>query len=327
MPAQRQADTSYIAEIFAFIERVLEDNLEEGALLDCLEAVFRAKEGTEETAPFMLLPIRVCQAAGGQAERAIGVSAAWFMLHTAALLLDDVEDGDLESKSWPLIRPSQAINAASALIVASQLALIRAGPHKQDHSLSRQLVSTFGHLVLRTCDGQHLDLSGQPFSLDDYWRMAAGKSGSFFELACRTGAMVAVDDPTVIDGYAEFGRNLGILLQICDDFSGVWKPSGRSDLVTGSRTLPLVYALSVADPETARHLLQLIEGAATDPPALSRAQQMLVDLGALQYVIVEAERFRRRSRAALVAQQGDSLALGWLKDLLDKMSPVPASIA
>jgi competence protein ComQ len=241
------------------------------------------------------------------------------MLHTAALLLDDVEDGELDGKPWPVVGPAEAVNIATALVFAAQLALARLESETGDPTVSLALWQTFNRASLQVCAGQHLDLTAASAALETYWQVAAGKAGQVFALACRVGAMLGACDAQWIARYDEFGYNLGILVQISDDFNGVWNSPGAGDLRAGLRTLPVVYALSVSPPHARKHLNDLLAVASADSAACAEVRRLLVDLGALQYLILQAEVYRRQAVEALACVPGVQAAQAKLLALSDRI--------
>jgi geranylgeranyl pyrophosphate synthase len=326
MLSPRQGDASYITRVCDLIESVLGESLTEGPLFEAIEAILQTLKGEEAKSSFAFLPIWTCQAAEGDPHQAVTVSAAWCVLHTAALLLDDVEDGELDRKPWPPMTPSQAINVATALTSVAQLLLGCMGRWGVTDSLALALSQAVNQAFLQVCAGQHLDLAATLSSLEGYWRMAAGKSGGCFAVACRAGAMVAGADSAQIARYAEFGRQLGILVQISDDFNGTWNSPGPGDLVPGSKSLPVIYALSVGSPETQAQFLDLLPRARTSEAALAEARQMLIDLGALHYMVVQAETHRRRAQEALPLPGQDRDAYDQLVALLNRVMPAPRPV-
>jgi geranylgeranyl pyrophosphate synthase len=222
-------------------------------------------------------------------------------------MLDDVQDEEFDCKMWPGMTPSQAVNVATALTFVSQLALEHICQLGTDADLVLALWGTFSRAIVQICSGQHLDLSDSTPTLDGYWRAAAGKSGEFFALACRAGAMLASHDSWLVDHYARFGYNLGIVIQIADDFEGLWHASGPGDLAKGARSLPIVYALSVGSPEVRTRLYDLLTRLPGEAEVADEARQVILDLGALHYMVAQAELFRSRAESALPepARQGD----------------------
>ena len=325
MPPPR-GEARWVAEVYDLIESILQENLRQCPFRDRLEAILQVVQAEkEEDASFVLLPTWICKAVGGDRRRAVPVAAAWCLLHTAALLLDDVEDQELDYMAWPSMSPAQAVNAATGLIFASQMAWAHLGRLGVDGALSLSLQEIFGHTILQACVGQDLDLAADAFSLGDYWQVAEAKSGALFALACRGGAMLGTTDRQQVESSAEFGHNLGVLIQISDDFNGVWNAPGAGDLVAGSKSLPVVYALSVGGQETREHLLDLLSRTSVEGRAVSEARELLADLGALHYLMVQGQVYRRRAQAALLQLEQDTQTCAQLDALLHRVMPVPGS--
>ena len=273
------------------------------------------------TNPFLLLPILCCEAAGGDEDQATAIAAAWFLLYLAARVLDDIEDGDALQSPWSAIGAPQAINAATGLIFASQLAFAHLPQIEADRDLALSLLEDFNRTTLRMCAGQHADLTEESnLSLERCLSIAEAKSGEFFALACRAGALLGTDE---VAPYSEFGYNLGVLIQMCDDFEGIWNPQGRSDLATGKRTLPVIYALNVAPPSVRDCLEQLLVKATGEQEAEGQARRIITALGAPHYLLIEAQIRRRRAEAALCSTGKSSSACRQLIALLNGHFRVP----
>ena len=69
------------------------------------------------------LPGLCCQAAGGRAQLAEPVAAAWLLFYVAAHLMDDLEDQDNPDPWWRSLGPGAAINIATGLYFSAGLAL------------------------------------------------------------------------------------------------------------------------------------------------------------------------------------------------------------
>ncbi len=284
-------------------------------------ALHSAPEDGAGDAPLTLLPILSCEAVGGDAHRATPLAAAWCLLFLAARILDDLEDKDADNALWTAIGPARAINVATGLILAAPLALAYLHRWDVEDSIFFTLHEHFHRTALRICAGQHSDLTQQAVCLEEYWRMAGAKAGEPFALACRAGALVGGGNGQQVALLGEFGHNLGLLTQIGDDFHGVWGLSGRSDLAAGRRTLPILYALTVA-PIASRELLRdLLARATENAEAGAQACQIITEMGALHYLLTEAELRRQRARGALEAARLSSCALHRLRLLLDQAAP------
>jgi geranylgeranyl pyrophosphate synthase len=189
--------------------------------------------------------------------------------------------------------------------------------------LSLSSLDDFGRTVLCMCAGQHADLAAQnatDLSLEQYRAIVAAKSGGFFALACRAAAMLGAED-TKVARYAEFGYNLGMLVQISDDLVGLWESGQRNDLAAGQQTLPILYALSVADLKQQAILRELLLQAPDDASAEAEARQIIIALGAPAYLLVEAQVHRRRAKDALQATGQFNPAYDQLSALVDEIIP------
>ena len=269
---------------------------------------------TQES-PFLFLPGFCCQAAGGDPADAIGVAAAWTLLHRAADILDDWEDGDATSGSTPVL------NVATGLIFAAVRSLVDPRRAACSDQARLTIVEDFARVGLYVCGGQHADLVEPPHSLEACWKIVQAKSGACFALACRAGARLAHVADSVTEHYSEFGHHLGMAIQICDDVKGIWSPTGkRSDLAFGRRTLPVSYALSVAPPELQERLLQCLQSASHDTEAEPLARHLIEETGAVVYLAVEARRHWAQAQASLWA--ADPLAaprdqlIAWFSEIL-----------
>jgi len=82
---------------------------------------------------------------------------------------------------------------------------------------------------------------------ETYLRIAYLKSASTVECACRAGALAAGAPEKVVDKFAKFGYNLGMMAQIANDLAGV---DSGADIRKRKITLPAVYALANLDGES-----------------------------------------------------------------------------
>jgi geranylgeranyl diphosphate synthase type I len=80
--------------------------------------------------------------------------------------------------------------------------------------------------------------------------MVGGKTAALLEACTGLGALVAGASETRQEAYRAFGHNLGLAFQVQDDLLGIWGDaaltgkSAESDLVSGKKSLPVLYGLS-----------------------------------------------------------------------------------
>jgi geranylgeranyl diphosphate synthase type I len=203
-----------------------------------------------------VLCLLACEAAGGAPSLAISAGAAVEFIHNFSLIHDDLEDEDPERRHrptvWRLWGVPQAVNAGSnmqALVTEAALRLTGRGV-PAERTLG--VIASLFRAMLAMTEGQALDLAWQDRSdlgVDDYLRMAAGKTSALTEAAAWCGAAVATEDAAVRNHIACFGRAFGTAFQARDDYLGIWgqseqtgKPVG-ADIQRGKRSLPIVHAL------------------------------------------------------------------------------------
>ncbi len=255
---------------------------------------------------FSLLPILTCQFIGGDVEAAVHLAAAWNLFHLAANIFDDIEDEGFVIGPNGVMPLGEAVNTATTLLFLAQSALDPLS--ETDRSpflleLRRELNQTGIHI----CVSQHQDLvemTKPDVSLGTYWQITGAKSGRFFGWACRAGAVIGGGSPSQVVGCDSYGYNLGVLLQIFDDWVGLSPDEGVSDLALGKRTLPTIYALAVAPPGQRQGLMTLLDQACQSREAEIEAQAEIIRLGGLHYTLVEAEMRRKRAETALLAILG-----------------------
>lgn len=186
--------------------------------------------------------VRAVHAGPMPRERAIAVSVAWRLLRVSAKLFDDVEDGDARG------REAETINVALGLLFAAELTVERLSVC----GLARDRVWQARGMLTRACfhatEGQQRDAAGYGGDDPDAWlETATAKSGALLGLACALGAIAGGAPDARVQAWQDFGAHLGLLLQVADDYNGVWGAAGPGDLAAGRPTLPVAYALSVAD--------------------------------------------------------------------------------
>ena len=216
--------------------------------------------------------------------------AALELMHTFALVHDDVMDGSATRRGRPTAHRLFAAQHDSAgrlgdpdhfgetsAILVGDLCLVWA-----DQLLAQAALTTSTHFAVRACydrmrveavAGQYLDVLGeaQPdeWTLDRSLLVARHKTASYtVQRPLQFGLALAgpsqADLAAVDDAYNRYGLAVGEAFQLCDDLLGVYgdpavtsKPAG-DDLRTGKPTALLMLARQLATPAQRAEL-------ATDP--------------------------------------------------------------
>lgn len=271
------------------------------------------------------LCVLACEAAGGEAERAIPFASAVELVHNFSLVHDDVQDGDRlrhgRDTVWAVWGESQAINAGDALLALAHLSLTEVAP---------DFFATVSHLLnertLEMVEGQVMDIAfeGQvDVSLDDYLAMISRKTGALFDAALALGAVAAGASGEKVAALGRCGRQLGLAFQVRDDMLGIWGDVDRTgkpvaaDIHRHKKSLPIVFALERAEADDLERLQSVFGASEPSAGDVSFVVGLLDSLGAQAYCQDEADRHRTAALSELAAAQLDERAAGEIREIAD----------
>jgi geranylgeranyl pyrophosphate synthase len=209
-------------------------------LIVALEMVIAA--GGKRIRPTVSLLVgRILDAQPG---KLITMAAAIELLHNATLVHDDLIDGALLRRGSPTLNSKWS---PGATVLTGDLLFARAAKLAADTN-SVPAIKLFALTLTRIVGGEIDQLLNNNFLLsrEAYFKRIYAKTGSLFETAASTAAMISPVKQEVVVDMANFGRKIGNAFQIIDDildFTGeqvvVGKPLG-SDLRQGLVTLPAI---------------------------------------------------------------------------------------
>jgi Geranylgeranyl pyrophosphate synthase len=231
-------------------------------------------------------------------------------LHAGSLIVDDIEDGAHERRGGPALHRKHgipiALNLGNFLYFwpLAQLPLLSLPPTREVR-IHRDYAMT----LVRCHAGQALDLATCVWDLSqsDVSRVVSAatrlKTGSLTEFAMRLGATAAGADAKDRRALGRLGRDLGIVLQMLDDLSGivnrVRRHKGHEDLVQGRLTWAWAWAAEWSDAKTYARLrkrARAVDRGTLSPDVLSDEIQTLIRQRARSYVRVRlsnaVEQFR-----------------------------------
>lgn len=273
-----------------------------------------------------LLLLLACAAAGGQWQRALPAAAAVELVHNFSLIHDDIEDNSPLRRGratvWSIWGIPQAINAGDAMFTLANLAMLRL----QDACsapLAIQALQVIQDTSLDLTQGQYLDLAYESrgdLTLDAYWPMVKGKTAALLAACTEIGALVAGASSERRTAYRQFGSSLGLAFQVQDDLLGIWGDvaftgkSAQSDLLSGKKSLPVLYGLSRQGPFAERWS----RGEIT-PEELPALAAQLEREGARDYTQATANTLTGQSLHALEAAEPQGEAGEALVDLAHRL--------
>lgn len=219
------------------------------------------------------LCLLICEAFGGDPERAVNTAAALEMLQNWLLIHDDIEDGSELRRGEPCLHQKHgipmAINVGDALHCKTWEMLHRnadiLGPQ-----LAFQILSEFTQLYNQVVEGQHIELSwvrNNQWNLNenDYLTMCVQKTAWYTCITpCRVGAIIGGASDEEADVFIEFGKSLGVAFQIQDDVLNLIGDEGRygkeiaGDISEGKRTLVLIHLFNSCTPSEAQNVIDIM---------------------------------------------------------------------
>jgi geranylgeranyl diphosphate synthase type I len=207
-----------------------------------------------------LLLLLTSAAAGGNWQCALPAAASVELVHNFSLIHDDIEDNSPirhgRPTVWSYWGVPQAINTGDAMFSLANLVIL-----DLEKTASPKIALNAARVLQETClqltQGQYLDLVYEvrgDLTLEAYWPMVSGKTAALLAACTELGALIAgAGNPDRIS-YRQFGSSLGLAFQALDDLLGIWGDavrtgkSAESDLLSGKKSLPVLFGLSRGGP-------------------------------------------------------------------------------
>lgn len=166
------------------------------------------------------------------------------MLHTASLLIDDVEDSSLLRRGVPVAHSifgtAQTINSANYIYFCALQELLK---------LTNPAIQIYTEELLNLHRGQGMDLFWRDTltcpSEDDYLEMVGNKTGGLFRLAIK---LMCAESASQID-YVPLVNTIGLLFQILDDYRNLSDTTYTAnkglceDLTEGKFSFPVIHSI------------------------------------------------------------------------------------
>ena len=273
-----------------------------------------------------------CDALHGEPRLAAPAAASLELIHNFSLVHDDIQDRGYERRHQPTV---WAVWGTAPALVAGD-AMQSLGDFTstgfEDSVPAATAVRVSGLLTesyLEMIEGQCRDLQfeqRETIATDEYLDMIALKTGALIRSSLVIGATVATDDADVIEGIARFGRAIGRLFQIRDDYLGIWGDdaitgkSTDSDIVQRKKSYPIVYAFQESAGANRTELLRLYAKAALDEPDVDRVLNILEDLDAAEQTDALTASTAEEARASLAVLELPGWAAHDAENLIDFMA-------
>lgn len=274
-----------------------------------------------------LLLLLTTEAAGGDWHTALPAAAAVEILHNFSLIHDDIQDDSPTRHGrptvWKVWGNPDAINAGDAMLCLAFHALESLSSNALHPQTVLAIWRVFNQMTLELTRGQYLDMHFEKVasvSVDDYISMISGKSAALVSACAQIGALIATQDETVAQSYADFGLNLGIAFQIHDDVLGIWGDptvTGKSvatDILSRKKSLPVLFGLSHSP-----KLVEIYSRESFGDDDVAEAVGVLNSLNALQYTRDQEAFYTERANVALAQANPHGDAGNWLRRFVDAL--------
>ncbi len=249
----------------------------EAALLDPAHEILR-RPGKEFRS--QLFESSWVLAGGVPGEHPQGLQLVIELLHVGSLVIDDIEDDSRTRRGGQSLHRRfgvpVALNTGNWLYFLPMTMLPRLG---LPAPLTLQLFIDIADAVVLCHQGQALDLAAPVAELAqaDVPRLVAQatqlKTGSLMRLAAMMGARAVGAAGAQLEALARFGTQLGLGLQMLDDWSGIAvanrRDKGIEDIKLGRPTWPWAWLAQRADAASYANLVRDTQRTRTDSAAAS----------------------------------------------------------
>lgn len=212
---------------------LVNDKLDEFIPIEYPEDIFKSMKYTVTLPGKRLRPVlclETCRMLGGDIEKAIPTACAIEMLHAQTLIHDDLPCMDNDDyrrgklTNHKVFGEAIAVLAGDALLTYAPQIITKYSKALTPSTLIRVLNEYFQYAGARgVIAGQVVDIESENIELPDEKKaeilhyLHIHKTSDLFQLAMRTGAIIANADDEKIQAVTEFAKTFGLAFQIADD--------------------------------------------------------------------------------------------------------------
>lgn len=275
-----------------------------------------------------LLATMVCEAFGGNPDKAIPFGVALEMVHNFTLVHDDVMDEDDTRRGLKTVHCQygvpMAILAGDAMFArAFEIVLESDLP---DSSVVR-LVEILARAVRLLADGQQMDIDFEArdvVSPGEYLEMIERKTAVLYSAAAQGGAIAGGASEPQQEALFEYGRLIGLGFQIWDDVLDLrsdQKTFGKpvlNDIRNGKKTLIVVHALDTIKGSQRDELMSVLGKKNASNKELVKARDLLEGVGSIDYASRVASEFvaKAKEEIAVVKDERHRVLLAQFADFM-----------
>lgn len=303
------------------VGKFLRKQIQSQALLSLYQQrlkIFADQAEKQGFAPCVDIPYFLCFGLSRDSEQSRCMAVLSTLIFLGCDLLDDFHDGDLpvpHSKS----SVAQVTLASSVLLSALPTVAICEFFGKESTAACQAVAES----LLVMAQGQEQDILSRfnpSFSIEEIEAIVMAKSGEEMALFCRLVAKILSQSAEKEQACAEFGRHLGVALQIASDVSDIFDAPLSGDLAQGTLTIPLaLHLLRLSEPERGS-FYELWRQSSKSAETREWIKALLEKSGALAHTAFLIESHCEQAAAILQELHLDANSQGCLEDLIQKVS-------
>ncbi|KAL8690194.1 MAG: hypothetical protein Q9224_004463 [Gallowayella concinna] len=242
------------------------------------------------------------------------------MLHTASLLIDDVEDNSVLRRGIPVAHSifgtAQTINSANYVYFQALQELLKLG--------NPEVVRIYADELCNLHRGQGMDLFWRDTltcpSEEDYLEMVGNKTGGLFRLAVKIMQAESLNNET---DYIPLVSVVGLLFQIRDDYLNLNSDIYTSnkglceDLTEGKFSFPIIHAIR-KEPGNMQ-LINILRMRTNDEEVKKYAVTYMRDRGSFEYCRIRLRELKESAEEMIEIVDGGRGKGAGVKGILDRL--------
>jgi len=241
------------------------------------------------------------------------------LLHTATLVHDDVVDESNMRRGFfsinALWKNKVAVLVGDYLLSKGLLLSLKNKDFKALEILSSAVEQMSEGELLQMEKARRLDITKEV-----YFDIITKKTASLLASCCGIGANSVGVSEEVLEDVIAMGEAVGIAFQIKDDLfdygdNKIGKPTGI-DIIEKKMTLPLIYALNVADKGERRKIIKIIKNSKKSKADIQEVIQFVKTKGGIEYAQTRMLEYKKKAEDLLNSMPTES-STEYLKALID----------
>ena len=250
------------------------------------------------------LCLYICEAVGGNWERAIPAAVALELIHNFSLIHDDIQDQDHirhhRPTLWSIMGTPKALIAGNMMRVLADITAMKLVSTGTPNNIIFEVINSLTKSYLEMIEGQYLDLefeSKPKISISDYLKMISLKTGALIKTSITIGATIGTTKKNQIKEFNDFGKNLGFAFQIRDDYLGIWgkssetgKPVG-ADILRKKNSFPIIHSKTKSSGSNSKQIEKIFSKDNLTDNDLSDILQIMDELQTREYTLKTTDHY------------------------------------